>query len=99
MQNVDPVIVPVFLNLLPGEGSAQILPPLSSEAKHVGLIEILMPDPRSTGKQIKFYAIFHMDDVYDEGGTPYTKEFFNSHLLTRESMNTKKGFYYFIVFA
>jgi len=72
-KNVDPVIVPVFLNLLPVEGSAKILPPLSSEAKHVGLIEILMPDPRNTGKQIKLYAIFHMDDVYDESGTPYTK--------------------------
>ena len=69
------MIVPVLLNLLPKEWSAVVLSPLSSEAKNFGLIEVLYPDPKDPNKKQKMFAVFHLDDVYDEKGKPYYQEF------------------------
>ena len=70
--------MPVSLNMLPSDGKAVVLTPLSSESTHLGLIQVSIPEYKNPNKIMTMYAIFHIDDVYDEHGKQLIKVFISS---------------------
>lgn len=68
------MVVPVSLNMLPSDGNAVVLSPLSSESAHLGLLQVSIPEYKNPNKMMTMYAIFHIDDVYDEHGKQLIKE-------------------------
>ena len=69
-----------MLNLLPSEGKAVVLSPLSSEARNLGLLQVSIPEYKNPNKMMETFAIFHLDDVYDEHGKQLIQEYISSDL-------------------